>query len=148
MSVFDAQISRLDGAPGLLDGVKGRAALFVNVASRCGLTPQYRGWRSSTSGYARAGLQRPRLPLQPVHGAGAGLAEEIAEFCSATYGVTFPLTGEDRGERRRPAPALRASSAPCPTTEGHTGDIRWNFEKFLIGPDGDGRGPLPPQHHA
>ena len=102
MSVFDAQISRLDGAPGLLDGVKGRAALFVNVASRCGLTPQYRQLEDLHEQLAGRGFSVVGFPCNQFMGQEPGSPEEIAEFCSTTYGVTFPLSEkiEVNGEGR------------------------------------------------
>ena len=134
-SVFDAQISRLDGAPGLLEGVKGHAALFVNVASRCGLTPQYGELEGLHERLAERGFSVVGFPCNQFMGQEPGSPEQIAEFCSTTYGVTFPLSEkiEVNGDERHPLYEQLTSFAD---DRGYTGDIRWNFEKFVIAPDG------------
>jgi glutathione peroxidase len=135
MSVFDAQIARLDGAPNLLDEVRGRAALFVNVASRCGLTPQYAQLEHLHEELSDRGFTVVGFPCNQFMGQEPGSPEEIAQFCSTTYGVTFPLSEkiEVNGEHRHP---LYDELAGVPDGSGYTGDIRWNFEKFVISPDG------------
>jgi glutathione peroxidase len=134
-SVFDAQISRLDGSPGLFEGVKGRAALFVNVASRCGLTPQYTELEALHERYAERGFSVVGFPCNQFMGQEPGSPEEIAQFCSVSYGVTFPLSEkiEVNGDDRHP---LYDQLAEVADDRGYTGDIRWNFEKFVIAPDG------------
>ncbi|NUT36990.1 MAG: glutathione peroxidase [Hamadaea sp.] len=134
MSVFDIEIASLAGEPGELARHRGKPALIVNVASKCGLTPQYAGLERIAETYP--GLTVLGVPCNQFGGQEPGTSEEIAEFCSVTYGVSFPLTEkiEVNGEDRHP---LYASLTPAADAEGHTGDIRWNFEKFLV--DGDGK---------
>ena len=136
MSILDAPLARLDGTPGTLrDLTGGRPALLVNVASKCGLTPQHTGLEQLQEKYAHHGFTVVGLPCNQFGGQEPGTSEEIAEFCSATYGVTFPMTEkvEVNGEGRHPLYERLVGHADA---EGHTGDIRWNFEKFLIGRDG------------
>ena len=134
MSVFDVEIASLSGHPGELDRHRGKPALIVNVASRCGLTPQYAGLERIAEAYP--GLTVIGVPCNQFGGQEPGTAEEIAEFCSTTYGVTFPLTEkiEVNGDGRH---ALYQELTQEADAEGHTGDIRWNFEKFLVGRDGE-----------
>jgi len=110
-----------------------KALLVVNVASRCGLTPQYHGLEALQERYADRGLVVLGVPCNQFGGQEPGTAEEIAEFCSLTYGVTFPMTEkvEVNGDGRHP---LYESLVDTPDADGHTGDIRWNFEKFLVAP--------------
>src|SRR5690349_13998283 len=135
MTIFDVTVpggtdpsTRLGPRPGV-------ATLVVNVASKCGLTPQYNGLEKLQERYAERGFTVLGVPCNQFLGQEPGSAEEIAEFCSATYGVTFPLTEkvEVNGEGRH---ALYERLVDFADAEGHTGDIRWNFEKFLIGRDG------------
>jgi glutathione peroxidase len=134
-TIFDVEIAALDGGPLRLADQRGRVLLVVNVASRCGLTPQYAGLETLQSEYGDRGLTVLGAPCNQFAGQEPGTAEEIAEFCSATYGVTFPLTEkiEVNGAGRHP---LYAALVQTPDAEGYTGDIRWNFEKFLVAPDG------------
>ena len=136
MTLLDAKIARLDGSPSSLGELTGgKPALLVNVASKCGLTPQYTGLEELQERYAERGFTVVGLPCNQFMGQEPGTAEEIAEFCSATYGVTFPMTEkvEVNGEGRHP---LYTQLVGVPDAEGHTGDIRWNFEKFLVAPGG------------
>ena len=137
MSILDEPIARLDGTPSTLgDIVAGRPALLVNVASKCGLTPQYTGLEELQKTYGDERFTVVGIPCNQFYGQEPGSAEEIAEFCSASYGVTFPMTekvevnGEDRHEIFRELVDL-------PNEKGETGDVSWNFEKFLI--DAQGR---------
>ena len=129
------EIGSLTGGSADLSQYAGKAVLVVNVASKCGLTPQYTGLERLQERYAAQGFTVLGVPCNQFLGQEPGSAEEIAEFCSATYGVTFPLTekvevnGDDRHE-------LYDRLVGFADGEGHTGDIRWNFEKFLIGRDG------------
>ncbi|MFF1448576.1 glutathione peroxidase [Streptomyces sp. NPDC058274] len=134
-SVFDVGIAALQGGSADLGQYRGKAVLIVNVASKCGLTPQYAGLERLHERYAAQGFTVLGVPCNQFMGQEPGSSEEIAEFCSATYGVTFPLTekAEVNGDGRHPLYELLVDTADA---EGHTGDIRWNFEKFLIGPDG------------
>ncbi|WP_129308524.1 glutathione peroxidase [Streptomyces sp. L2] len=129
------QINSLQGGPADLAQYAGQAILLVNVASKCGLTPQYTGLEKLQARYAAKGFTVLGVPCNQFAGQEPGGAEEIAEFCSATYGVTFPLTekAEVNGEGRH---ELYRRLVGFADAEGHSGDIRWNFEKFLIGRDG------------
>ena len=137
MSILDASLARLDGTPATLGDLTGRRpALLVNVASKCGLTPQYTGLEQLQEKYADSGFTVVGLPCNQFGGQEPGSSEEIAEFCSATYGVTFPMSEkiEVNGEGRHP---VYAELVGTPDEKGQAGDITWNFEKFLV--DGDGR---------
>ncbi|MGW7261928.1 glutathione peroxidase [Streptomyces sp. NPDC054842] len=135
-SVFDVEIGALQGGSADLAQYRGKAVLVVNVASKCGLTPQYAGLERLHERYADQGFTVLGVPCNQFLGQEPGSSEEIAEFCSATYGVTFPMTekAEVNGDGRHPLYGLLVDTADA---EGHTGDIRWNFEKFLVGPDGE-----------
>ena len=135
MSVFDTPINSLTGGPADLAQYRGRALLVVNVASRCGLTPQYAGLQALQDEYADRGLVVLGVPCNQFAGQEPGSAAEISEFCQVNYGVTFPLTEKVavNGPDRHP---LYAVLVDTPDADGHTGDVRWNFEKFLIAPDG------------
>ena len=136
MPVFDAEISRLDGTPLESSELAGKAVLVVNVASKCGLTPQYEGLERLHERLEGRGFTVLGVPCNQFMGQEPGSAEEIATFCSTTYGVTFPLTekvdvnGDDRH-------GLYDALTPQADAEGHTGDVRWNFEKFLVSPEGE-----------
>ncbi|MFE0329539.1 glutathione peroxidase [Streptomyces sp. NPDC058960] len=134
-SVLDVQIGALQGGSADLSQYADKAVLVVNVASKCGLTPQYAGLERLQERYAPLGFTVLGVPCNQFLGQEPGSAEEIAEFCSATYGVTFPMTEkiEVNGEGRHPLYERLVGHADA---EGHSGDIRWNFEKFLIGKDG------------
>ncbi|MGW1912655.1 glutathione peroxidase [Streptomyces sp. NPDC002076] len=134
-NVLNVEIDALTGGPANLAQYAGKAVLVVNVASKCGLTPQYTGLEKLQERYSDRGFTVLGVPCNQFLGQEPGTAEEIAEFCSATYGVTFPLTEkvEVNGEGRHP---LYERLVDVADAEGHTGDIRWNFEKFLIGRDG------------
>jgi glutathione peroxidase len=135
VTVFDVDINALSGGPAQLGQYRGRAMLVVNVASQCGLTPQYAGLQALAEAYADRGLVVLGVPCNQFGGQEPGSAAEIAEFCQVNYGVTFPITEkvEVNGEDRHP---LYAGLVGVADAEGYTGDIRWNFEKFLITPDG------------
>ena len=136
MSVYDVSINALDGSPVDLHDFEDREVLLVNVASRCGLTPQYTGLEELQKTYADRGFTVLGVPCNQFGGQEPGSSEEIAEFCSTTYGVTFPMTEkvEVNGDGRHP---LYQQLVDVPDNEGHTGDIRWNFEKFLVAPGGE-----------
>jgi glutathione peroxidase len=136
MPLLDLPIARLDGTPATIGELTGgRPALLVNVASRCGLTPQYAALEQLHETYADRGFTVVGLPCNQFQGQEPGSAEEIAEFCSATYGVTFPMTEkiDVNGGGRHPAYDELVHVAD---QDGRTGDVAWNFEKFLI--DGSG----------
>ncbi|MFG2226651.1 glutathione peroxidase [Streptomyces sp. NPDC048644] len=135
MSVHEVEIGALQGGSADLSQYRGKAVLIVNVASKCGLTPQYAGLERLHAQYAARGFTVLGVPCNQFMGQEPGNAEEIAQFCSATYGVTFPMTEkiDVNGDTRHP---LYQQLVDVADGEGHTGDIRWNFEKFLIGADG------------
>jgi len=143
-TIYDVQIADLQGKPVDIDRFRGTATLVVNVASRCGLTPQYAVLEEVHERYADRGFTVLGVPCNQFGGQEPGTAEEITEFCSTTYGVTFPMTEkiEVNGAGRHP---LYQALVESPDAEGYTGDIRWNFEKFLIGPDGTVRARFGPQ---
>ena len=133
---LDVPIARLDGTPSTLRDIVGpNAALVVNVASRCGLTPQYEALERLQETYGERGLTVVGVPCNQFGGQEPGTSEEIATFCSTTYGVTFPLTEkvEVNGPERH---ALYARLVNTPDERGRTGDIAWNFEKFVVDRDG------------
>jgi glutathione peroxidase len=142
--LYDVPIHALDGSSFDLGQLKGSAVLVVNVASRCGLTPQYEGLERLQREYAGRGLRVLGVPCNQFGGQEPGTAEEIAEFCSTTYGVTFPLTEkvEVNGGGRHPLYQLLTA---VPDADGDAGDIRWNFEKFLVDSDGEIVGRFRPQ---
>ena len=135
MSIYATPIARLDGQPNALAAVDGKVTLVVNVASKCGLTPQYEGLEALQKKYAERGFSVLGVPCNQFKGQEPGSAEEIQTFCSTTYGVTFPLTEkvDVNGDGRHP---LYTALTPVADAEGASGDIRWNFEKFLVGRDG------------
>jgi glutathione peroxidase len=135
MTLHDIPLKTLSGEPSSLAPHREKAILLVNVASKCGLTPQYEGLEALQKTYADRGFTVIGIPCNQFMGQEPGTAEEIQTFCSTTYGVTFPLYEkvDVNGDDRHP---LFEELAKVPDAEGHLGDIRWNFEKFLIGPDG------------
>jgi glutathione peroxidase len=136
MTLYDIPIAALDGTPGVLGAQKGKVTLMVNVASFCGLTPQYAGLERIHEQYGGQGFGVVGLPCNQFGAQEPGTPDEIATFCSTNYGVTFPLTEkiEVNGDGRHPLYAQLTTTADA---EGHDGDIRWNFEKFLVSRDGE-----------
>ncbi len=132
MSPYDVAISGLNGGP-VTFGEK--ATLIVNVASRCGLTPQYAALEQLHEQFKSQGFSVVGVPCNQFAGQEPGSAEEISTFCSTTYGVTFPLTEkvDVNGPDRHP---LFDVLTATPDSEGEAGDVKWNFEKFLVGADG------------
>jgi glutathione peroxidase len=129
-------VTTLAGEPTTFGELVGdRVALVVNVASRCGLTPQYAKLEALHEELGGAAFTVIGFPCNQFNGQEPGSAEEIAEFCSATYGVTFPMTDkvEVNGAGRDPIYAVLTDT---PDADGAAGDVAWNFEKFLVGPDG------------
>jgi glutathione peroxidase len=135
MAIYDHEINRLDGTPMDLSELQDKVALIVNVASKCGLTPQYEGLERLHETYAERGFTVLGVPCNQFLEQEPGSPEEIATFCSTTYGVTFPLTEkvEVNGDGRHP---LYEELTEVPDAEGKAGDITWNFEKFLVAPGG------------
>ncbi|WP_407562927.1 glutathione peroxidase [Streptomyces sp. 184] len=135
MSVYDVEMRTLAGEPASLGQFRGTAVLAVNVASKCGLTPQYTGLEKLHEQYAARGFAVAGFPCDQFGGQEPGTAEEIASFCSATYGVTFPMFEklEVNGPDRHP---LYRELVQMADADGAAGDIQWNFEKFLIDASG------------
>ncbi len=135
MSIYATSISTLDGQPNALANAAGKVTLVVNVASKCGLTPQYEQLEALQKQYAAKGFTVVGVPCNQFLGQEPGTSEEIQTFCSTTYGVTFPLTEkiDVNGDARH---ALYSALTPVADAEGVDGDIRWNFEKFLVNRDG------------
>ena len=136
MTLLDTPLTGLTGDPLDPDTLRGRAVLVVNVASRCGLTPQYEGLERLQQRFGDAGFTVLGVPCNQFMGQEPGTSEEIAEFCSSTYGTTFPMTEkvDVNGDGRHP---LYRWLTETEDTEGTAGDVAWNFEKFLVAPSGD-----------
>lgn len=128
-------LETLDGRPTTLGEHAGSAMLVVNVASKCGLTPQYEGLERLQSTYGDRGFTVVGVPCNQFGGQEPGTAEEIQTFCSTTYGVSFPMlakvdvNGDDRHE-------LYEVLTQHPDADGQAGDVQWNFEKFLLSANG------------
>jgi glutathione peroxidase len=135
-SLHSIPLTMLDGRETTFGEFAGRAVLVVNVASKCGFTPQYAGLERLAEHYAERGLTVLGAPCNQFAGQEPGSNAEIAEFCSTTYGVTFPLTDklDVNGPGRHP---LFAELAAAPDAGGFAGDVRWNFEKWLVSPQGE-----------
>jgi glutathione peroxidase len=136
MALYDIPIHTLQGDDAKLGDYKGKTLLLVNVASKCGLTPQYEGLERLQKTYGDRGFSVIGFPSNQFMGQEPGTPEEIAQFCSATYGVTFPLMEkiDVNGEDRHP---IYAELTEKEDAEGKAGDITWNFEKFLVSPQGN-----------
>jgi glutathione peroxidase len=135
MSLYDIPLTTLAGDPATLAEHKGKVLLIVNVASKCGNTPQYEGLERLQQRYGPRGFSVLGFPSNQFKGQEPGTSAEIAEFCAATYGVTFPMYEkiDVNGPDRHPLYAELTETAD-PT--GAAGDVGWNFEKFLVGTDG------------
>lgn len=136
MSLRDIPVRTLADAPTTLASLVGdKAVLLVNVASKCGLTPQYSGLVKLQETYGPRGFTVVGVPSNQFMGQEPGSAEEIQEFCSTTYGVDFPLLEKTdvNGESRHP---LYATLTETPDEAGEAGDVQWNFEKFLLDREG------------
>ena len=135
MSIYDHPVTALDGSAADLHDYEGKAALIVNVASKCGLTPQYEGLEHLQKTYGDQGFTVLGFPCNQFLGQEPGTSEEIATFCSTTYGVTFPMFEkiDVNGDDQHP---LYAELTQVEDADGAAGDVQWNFEKFLVAPDG------------
>jgi glutathione peroxidase len=135
MTILDAKINTLEGSPADLSEYQGKALLVVNVASKCGLTPQYEGLQKLHDEYAARGFEVLGFPCNQFMGQEPGTAEEIRDFCDTSYHVTFPLFEkiDVNGDQQHPIYAELEQTADA---DGEAGDVKWNFEKFLVGPDG------------
>lgn len=136
MSLYDASINTLEGEPDALAAAQGKTTLVVNVASKCGFTPQYEGLQRLHDKYSDRGFTVVGVPCNQFLEQEPGTPDEIQEFCSVNYGVTFPLTEkiEVNGENRHP---LFERLTRLPDTDGKAGDVDWNFEKFLVSSEGE-----------
>jgi glutathione peroxidase len=136
MSLYNIPIHTLQGSDATLGDYAGKTLLLVNVASKCGLTPQYEGLERLQKTYGDRGFSVIGFPCNQFLGQEPGTAEEIEQFCSTTYGVTFPLMEkiEVNGDDRHP---IYAELTEQQDAEGNAGDITWNFEKFLLSPKGE-----------
>ena len=135
MSIFEHPVNTLSGDPSSLARFEGSPTLIVNVASRCGLTPQYTGLEALQERYGDRGFNVVGFPCNQFGEQEPGTADEIQTFCSTTYGVTFPMMEkiDVNGPGRHP---IYTELTEVADAEGHAGDIRWNFEKFLVGKHG------------
>ena len=132
-SIYDIKLADIDGKPTTLAAYKGKAVLIVNVASKCGFTKQYTGLEATYQKYKTQGFVVLGFPCNQFGGQEPGTNEEIKQFCSSKYNVTFPLFDkiEVNGANRHPLyVALAGKDSPF------SGDIKWNFNKFLVGKDG------------
>ena len=136
MSIYDHSVQALGGDDADLHEHQDEVALIVNVASKCGLTPQYEGLERLQKRYADRGFTVLGFPSNQFGGQEPGTSEEIATFCSTTYGVSFPMFEkiDVNGDDRDP---LYAELTQVPDAAGEAGDIQWNFEKFLVAPGGE-----------
>jgi glutathione peroxidase len=144
VTIFDIPVKTLAGQDSSLGALSGKTLLVVNVASKCGLTPQYTALEELQEQFAARGFAVVGFPCNQFGGQEPGTSEEIAEFCSATYGVTFPMFEkiEVNGPGRHP---IYDELTAVPDANGEAGDIQWNFEKFLIRPDGTVAGRFRPR---
>ena len=136
MSIHEHKAETLSGELISLSDFEGTALLVVNVASKCGLTPQYAGLEALHEELAPRGFSVVGFPCNQFKGQEPGTAEEIETFCSTTYGVTFPLMAkiDVNGEDRHP---VYAELTRFPAGDEHGDDVLWNFEKFLVSPAGE-----------
>ena len=134
-SIYDFTVNDIDGNPVKLDQYKGKAVLIVNVASKCGNTPQYEGLQDLYKKYGDKGLVILGFPANNFGGQEPGTNEEIKDFCTTNYGVTFPIFSKIsvKGEDIHPLYKYLTSAETDPE---FAGDITWNFNKFLINPSG------------
>jgi glutathione peroxidase len=134
-SIYEIELPRLDGKPARLSDYAGKVVLAVNVASKCGFTPQYAGLQALNDRYADRGFVVLGFPSNQFFNQEPGSAEQIQEFCSINYGVTFPLFAklDVKGAGQHPLYAILSEASD---DTGKAGNVKWNFEKFLVGRDG------------
>jgi glutathione peroxidase len=135
VSVHDIEVQTLAGDPARFGDFAGSAVLVVNVASQCGLTPQYEALQRLHERYAGRGFVVAGFPCNQFGAQEPGTADEIRDFCTVNYGVTFPMFAkiDVNGPNRHP---LFTELTAVADAEGQAGDVQWNFEKFLVSPDG------------
>ncbi len=132
---MNLDLTSIDGEPIAADTLSHKALLIVNVASRCGLTPQYEGLERLQKRFGPDKFTVLGVPCNQFAGQEPGTPEEIAQFCSATYGTTFPLTEKADVNGPRQSPLYEELTAVA-DAEGVAGEVQWNFEKFLVSPEG------------
>ncbi len=134
-SIYEIELPRLDGKPAKLSDYTGKVVLAVNVASKCGFTPQYAGLQALNDRYTDRGFIVLGFPTNQFFNQEPGSAEQIQEFCSINYGVTFPLFAklDVKGAAQHPLYAILSEATD---DTGKAGNVKWNFEKFLVGRDG------------
>jgi glutathione peroxidase len=144
MALYDIPVHTLQGDESALGEYVGKTLLVVNVASKCGLTPQYEGLERLQKTYGDRAFSVVGFPSNQFMGQEPGTAEEIQQFCSTTYGVTFPMFEkiDVNGDDRHP---IYEELTAAPDAEGTAGDITWNFEKFLVSGTGEVIGRFRPQ---
>jgi glutathione peroxidase len=134
-SIYDIELPMLNGKAASLSVYAGKVVLAVNVASKCGLTPQYEGLQALHDKYSPKGFTVLGFPCNQFFNQEPGGADEIQTFCSVNFGVTFPLFSklDVKGARQHP---LYAILSEFPDDAGKNGNVTWNFEKFLVGKEG------------
>jgi glutathione peroxidase len=144
LSLYDFSLPGIDGETVPLSRFRGSVCLVVNVASKCGLTPQYEGLEKLHEQYSTRGFEVLGFPCNQFMGQEPGTPEEIREFCSTTYGVQFPIFEkiDVNGDQQHP---LFAELEQTADSDGEAGDVKWNFEKFLVSPRGEVVGRFRPQ---
>ncbi|MFC5501465.1 glutathione peroxidase [Lysinimonas soli] len=135
MEIRDIELTTIDGAPTSLADYADKVVLVVNVASKCGLTPQYEKLEQLQKEYEDRGFTVLGFPCNQFLGQEPGSTDEIKEFCSTTYGVTFPLMDKVKVNGRDKHP-LYAELTQVKDENGKAGKVKWNFEKFVITPQG------------
>ena len=140
--IYDIPVNRIDGSPSSLGDFKGKVVLVVNVASKCGLTPQYAGLEKLYEDYKDKGLVVTGFPANEFGAQEPGTNDEIADFCTTNFGVKFPMFEKIvvKGEGQHPLYAELTKAIPAAEGVGDRaapdGAILWNFEKFLVSKDG------------
>ena len=136
MSIYDIEVRTIDGEPTTLASYKGKTLLIVNVASACGYTPQYAGLQRLHDQLGPRGFAVLGFPCNQFGAQEPGSEAEIKSFCETSFGVTFPMFAkvDVNGPDRHP---LYEILSAAPDFKGNTGDVRWNFEKFIVSPDGE-----------
>jgi glutathione peroxidase len=134
-TIYDFTLNSIDGQPAPLVAYKGHVVMLVNVASRCGFTPQYTALESIYEKYKDRGFVIVGIPANNFGAQEPGTNQEIKTFCSSKYSVTFPMMAKVsvKGQDQTPLYQYLTDKAANPKTGG---DIQWNFTKFLVGPDG------------
>lgn len=135
MELFNIEAQRLDDTPTTLEAFRGKVLLVVNVASKCGFTPQYTGLEALYRDYHERGFEVLGFPCNQFANQEPGNAEEIASFCSTTYDVSFPMFAKVDVNGDKAHPLFQYLKSEKSGLLG-TGAIKWNFTKFLVGKDG------------